>query len=57
MRIACSVVIDGHDPVVSTFAAVPRVGEMVYVLVDGDGEVFRVERVIHFAEGAIPDES
>jgi hypothetical protein len=56
MTVTCAITIDGQAPLINTFASLPRVGEIVFILVDGDGDMFRVERVVHFAANSVPGE-
>ena len=57
MSIRCYVSIDGSlTTATHTFAVVPRIGEIVFIVVDGGTEMFRVVNINHFAEGASKDD-
>jgi hypothetical protein len=56
MTVQCQLLIDGSMTAVDgTFLYVPRVGELVFIDVNGSPDMFHVKHVTHFARGAMAD--
>lgn len=57
LSVKCSVMIDGSTtPVECDFVVLPRVGEDVFILRDGNVTMFYVTRVSHWAGGTDTEE-
>ena len=54
MAVRCQVVIDQSSVSIDcVFLAVPRIGERVFIAINGEPDMFMVEDVNHFAQGAV----
>jgi hypothetical protein len=54
MGVRCQVVIGpSGSPIDCVFIAVPRIGERVFIAISGSPDMFMVEGVNHFAQGAV----
>ena len=54
MTVRCQVVIDEGGPTFDCdFVAIPRIGERVFVAINATPDMFLVEGVNHFTQGAV----
>ena len=57
MSVRCHVSIDGGmTTTLHTFVVVPRIGEIIFIPIGDQADMFRVVNVNHFAEGASKDD-
>jgi hypothetical protein len=55
MGLTCRVMVSSGEEADCTFLTLPRIGEDVFIWINGHTDSFKVERVAHFARDATPD--